>query len=464
MKKLLACAMAVVTFIALNTLPASAVVNETIKVGLRYGSSAMSEANLENDVGSGYEFGYFDSDRNFVALDWTEEEAITMSPSGYGTIQVTVTGTDRVLYESDGDTLGVLPTGRDTATWFRGYRYAGGFEYVLSGGSLTVINVLDLEDYVKGVVPYEMSSDWPLAALEAQAICARTYACRDSKHLSTYGFDVCSGSDCQVYHGLGSSTSYATDRTDQAVDNTAGLKLYYNGSLVQNAVYHASDGGATEDAENVWGSEVPYLQGKEDPYEAQTSIPNYTYTVTYTWEELTWVLQNSGYDIGTVVDAYVSGYTDLGNVDSVTFVDSQGNTLVRTGDNARMAFYSTTLGKNVPSLRFTITGGTGGGSGYAVNGSGTLLSTLEGVSVISGSGTVGQLEGETHTAITSSGSTVLTGASSGGQTASASGITITGTGNGHNVGMSQYGAKAMAELGYTYRDILEFYYTDITIE
>ena len=148
MKKILTCAMAVVTFIALTAFPASAVVNETIKVGLRYGSSAMSEANLENDVGSGYEFGYYDSDRNFVALDWTEETAITMSPSGYGTIQVTITGTGQVLYESDGDTLGVLPTGRDTATWFRGYRYAGGFEYILSGGSLTVINVLDLEDYV----------------------------------------------------------------------------------------------------------------------------------------------------------------------------------------------------------------------------------------------------------------------------------------------------------------------------
>ena len=46
------------------------------------------------------------------------------------------------------------------------------------------------------------------------------------------------------------------------------------------------------DAENVWGTDVPYLRGKEDPYEAQTSIPNYSWTVTYTWDELTWVLQN----------------------------------------------------------------------------------------------------------------------------------------------------------------------------
>ena len=107
------------------------------------------------------------------------------------------------------------------------------------------------------------------------------------------------------------------------------------------------------------------------------------------------MLQNSGYDIGDVVDAYVSEVTDLGNVYSVTFVDSRGKTLVRTGDDARMAFYSTTLGKNVPSLRFTITGGTGGGSSYAVNSASGTLSALDGASVISGSGTVSRLEGRT---------------------------------------------------------------------
>ena len=58
-----------------------------------------------------------------------------------------------------------------------------------------------------------------------------------------------------------------------------------------------------------------------------------------------------------------------------------------------MAFYSTTLGKNVPSLRFTITGGTGGGSSYAVNSASGTLSALDGASVISGSGTVSRLEG-----------------------------------------------------------------------
>ena len=99
--------------------------------------------------------------------------------------------------------------------------------------------------------------------------------------------------DCQVYYGV----STATSATDRAVEETAGECLYYDGELAE-AYYHSSDGGATEDAENVWGTDMPYLQGKEDPYEAQISIPNYSWTVTYTWDELTWVLQNSGYSIG----------------------------------------------------------------------------------------------------------------------------------------------------------------------
>ena len=134
----------IVTFYALGTVSASAVTNDTVKVGLRYGSSVMSSANLENDEGSGYEFGYFEDDRTFVSLGETDETAITMEPAGRDGIQVTITGTDRVLYESREDTLAVMPQGRDPVTWFRGNRYRGGFEYTVSGGGLQVVNVVDL--------------------------------------------------------------------------------------------------------------------------------------------------------------------------------------------------------------------------------------------------------------------------------------------------------------------------------
>ena len=382
--------------------------------------------------------------------------------SGSTGVMVTVTRTTQVLFEFDCGgalNLGVQPDGgsRSAVTWFKGYKYQGGFEYPrVTGGNLNVINVVDLESYVQGVLPYEMSGSWPLEALKAQAVCARTYACYTTKHLASYGFDVCNTTDCQVYNGLNT----ATDLSNQAVEETAGECLWYDGRLVE-AVYHSSDGGATEDAAYVWGSDVGYLKGKKDPYEAMTTIPNYTYTVTYTPAQLTWVLQNSGYSIGTVRDVYISEYTPLGHVYKVTFVDSSGKALTVKGDSARMAFYSTTYSKNVRSLNFTISGGSGGSGSYYINGASNQRSSLEGASVISGSGTVSTLSGNLY-AISGSGTTsALTGSSS----AASSGDTfvITGTGNGHHVGMSQYGAKAMAEQGYDYQDILEFYYTDITI-
>lgn len=457
MKKLLLTMMFVVTFFAVSAISASAVVDDTVKVGLRYGSSVMDSANLENAQGQGYAFGYFDSDRRFVEMDWTDETTITMSPDGWGGITVTVTGTNDVIYTCSDTTLGVMPLDDrgDPITWFKGYRYRGGFEYTCSGGGLQVVNVVDLEDYVKGVIPHEMNGSWPLEALKAQAVCARTFVCRSTKHAS-YGFDVCASIDCQVYNGVSTSTALS----DQAVEETAGECLYYNGQLIE-AVYHSSDGGATEDAKNVWGGDVPYLQGKEDPYESQTTIPNYNYTVTYTPEQLTWVLQASGYSIGDVVDVYVAERSALGNVTKVVFVDSTGKTLTMTGQACSTVFYSTTLGKNVASLRYTISGGSGGGAGYSVNGSATL-STLEGAAVLSGGGSMSTLGDGTYSAVTSSGTVTLDGS---GTASSGSGdlFVITGTGNGHNVGMSQYGAKAMAELGYSYEDILLFYYTGVDL-
>lgn len=554
MKKTLLTTLFVVTFFALTAVSAAAASDDTVKVGLRYGSSALFSANLENAVGSGYEFGYFDDDREFEPLGWTDERTISMTaagdiymntsgtysaapPSGgyrrmgawhveiggfrdfddaqdaawdydggypawidweyvvrvgcYDTrdeaedaaadlgegravkssstgVVVTVTGTTELLFEFDCNgilDLGVLPDGRgdDAVTWFKGYRYAGGFEYArVTGGNISVINVVDLEDYVKGVITSEMSGAWPLEALKAQAVCARTYARRTSKHLSAYGFDVCSGSDCQVYNGVGQTASAASDR---AVEETAGECLYYDGYLVQDPVYHSSNGGATEDVANVWETAKGYLKGKEDPYEAMTSIPNYSWTVTYSASELSWILQQKGYDVGTVQNVYVSEYTPMGNVRKVTF-EGSGGTKTVTGDNCRTIFYSSTYNKSVKSLRFSINGGGPSGSGGVyVNGSGSSLGSLDGVSVISGSGRITSLDGGTFTAITSSGtSTVTAGGGTARPAASNSGsFTITGTGNGHNVGMSQYGAKAMAEQGYDYLDILEFYFTDITV-
>ncbi|WP_241426684.1 SpoIID/LytB domain-containing protein [Dysosmobacter acutus] len=384
-------------------------------------------------------------------------------PSSTG-VTVTVTGTTRILFQFDcygARSLGVQPGGAaNPVTWFKGYRYYGAFEYQrVTGGRINVINVVDLDDYVKGVIPYEMSGDWPLEALKAQAVCARTYGARTTKHLSSYGFDLCGGTDCQVYRG----TASATSNSNRAVEETAGQCLYYNGSYI-DAVYHASDGGATEDAANVWGGDTGYLIGKQDPYEGTISIPNYQYTVSYTPSQLTSILQAKGYSIGTIVNVYVSERTNMGNVCKVTFVDSSGKELTVSREACRTVFYSSTYNKSVRSMRFDIAGGSGGvpSSGCYVNNASNRLSSLSGAYTISGSGTVGRYSDKSAYVITSSGTSRLASPDPS-SVPSGEGFTITGTGNGHNVGMSQYGAKAMAEQGYRCEDILQFYYTGVSI-
>lgn len=372
------------------------------------------------------------------------------------TVTVTITRTARVLFQFDGQGrthLGVLPDSAGAAeavTWFRGNRYRGGFEYRRGGNLLTVVNVVDLEDYVKGVVPYEMSSSWPLEALKAQAVCARTYALRATKHHSA-GFDVCDTTDCQVYKGLGSASTL----TDQAVEETAGICVWYQGKLA-DAVYCSSNGGASESGVNIWGGEAGYLIGKEDPYEALTSIPNYSYSVRYTAAELTAVLQGKGYQIGTVADARVTRFSPTGNVLEVTVTDTAGRTVTVSGGTCRTVFNTT--GKNVRSSRYTINGGDL--VPYPVNGTGETLSSIGGSYVISGDGRVSFYSGGETYVVTADGVRRLEQS-----TGNSRGVfTISGTGFGHNVGMSQYGAKAMAEQGLMYTDILHFYYTDIVLE
>ena len=399
----------------------------------------------------------------------TDDLSVSVVKSSSTGILVTVTRTDEILFEFDCSGIydfGVQPMRQkkkqETETWFRGYKYNGGFSYPrVTGGNLNVVNVVDLESYIKGVVAYEMSSEWPIEALKAQAVCARTFACDSTKHRSSYGFDVCNSNCCQVYQGRGNKTRYPSENSDKAVEKTEGECIYYDGKLAGTAVYHSSNGGATSSSYHVWGGKLGYLQGVEDPYEAEISIPNYEWSVTYSVDELTYILKNKGYSVGTVKNVYISEYTDEGNVYKVTFEGSSGSTTVK-GDTCRTIFSSATYNKSVQSLRYEINGKTKEVK-YYVNGDGETLSTLKDVYVLTADG-LETLEGGTLYVLTESGKETIDGNGSG-KTSSADGkFTISGTGWGHNVGMSQYGAKAMAELGYDYEEILTFYYTDVKIK
>src|SRR5256714_3708841 len=133
-------------------------------------------------------------------------------------------------------------------------------------GSVTVVNVIGLEDYVRGVVPNELS--YPaIEALKAQAIAARTYAVKNRGQFSSEGFDLLPTTRSQVYRGLTSETSL----TSQAVEQTRGVIATYNGEAI-NALYTSTCGGRTEDAENIFNTAIPYLRGRECAAEGKAAF------------------------------------------------------------------------------------------------------------------------------------------------------------------------------------------------
>jgi len=322
---------------------------KTVRVGLRWSSNALSTANLENSVGSGYQFGYYDSDRNFHEEASTTETRLTMQPFGSGTgviVYSTDTGAAIYYHTDSSQNLAIRPVSSSgkAVTWFKGNTYYGDFEYFRRQGEnrLTVIGVLPLDDYVKGVVPYEVSASWPLEAQKAQAVCARTYVVHYIKNYPTrwaqYNFDVTNDTYCQAYGG----TQRADSNSNAAVDQTAGEVLTYDGKVC-SAVYASSFGGGSENSENVWGSVTPYLRGVIDPYEqaAAKENSNSTWTSVFTPAQL-------GAKVGLGEIAGVEPtYSSTNNCIKLVLTDTSGRSKTIEQDNCR-----TTLG--VSNIHYTI--------------------------------------------------------------------------------------------------------------
>jgi hypothetical protein len=142
--------------------------------------------------------------------------------------------------------------------------YEGDLHISVVDGALRLLLTIGLEEYTKGVVPYEMSDSFPLEALKAQAVAARTYAARKSVINADQAYDVVDNTDDQVYRGRREEYVNAT----QAVDETAGVCGFFGGALAM-CYYSASNGGQTELASHVWGAETEdgYLDIRDDPYD-----------------------------------------------------------------------------------------------------------------------------------------------------------------------------------------------------
>ncbi|MFB2647018.1 SpoIID/LytB domain-containing protein [Raphidiopsis sp. BLCC-F218] len=123
-------------------------------------------------------------------------------------------------------------------------------------GSYSLVNLVGVETYLRGVLPYEIGTKAPEAALEAQAIIARTYALRNIHRFAVDNYQLCADTHCQVYDGLNG----ATKKTDQAIASTRGQVLTYKNELV-DALYSSTTGGVTAYFSDVWnGEDRPYLR------------------------------------------------------------------------------------------------------------------------------------------------------------------------------------------------------------
>lgn len=249
-----------------------------------------------------------------------------------------------------------------------GRPYRGAFELRrTAAGRLTVVNLVDLEEYVYGVIKGEIDPRWPQAAVRAQAVAARTLAVQrmltreGSPARADAGFDLPATTDAQVYLGAAAEDPAAT----AAVDATRGIILTYDGRPIF-AAYHSNSGGHTEDSENVWGTPYPYLRGVPDPYALEA--PGVMWSAVLPLTAIEGDLRRGGTDVAALDDVAPGRVTPWGRVVTVVLRGADGRTLEINANRFRLLVGASVL----RSTMFSVTregaaaGFTGRGSGHGV--------------------------------------------------------------------------------------------------
>ena len=293
--------------------------------------------------------------------------------------------------------------------------YPGDIEFIAKGGNVQIIVHVYMEDYMLGVLPYEMDNSFPLEALKAQAVAARTYALKKmSAQAATY--DVVDTTSDQVYNGTPSGNA----RCAQAVQETSNIVGTVNGEYMAS-YYTASNGGQTESVKNAWGSgSYGYLQVKDDPYDLRNGA-SIAKSVTF--------YRNGTTSVSALTELLRTEAAMLVGADSVQITAINGVTLAEPKYPEPSRVYKKVL------VNLTL-------SGY-----GDVTVTLDYFSQVEGlcSLSINVLKNETLTV-----------------TEAVGGYKLTARRFGHGVGMSQRGAQQMANEGFTYDQILEFYYPGLT--
>jgi stage II sporulation protein D len=218
-----------------------------------------------------------------------------------------------------------------------GKSYRGLFEFFPAEKGVLVVNEMPIEEYLVGLINCEISSLWPVEAVKAQAVIARSYAIyqKDARRNALYHLE--SSTLDQVYDGVDIEDSRAV----RAVEDTKGEVLAFGSDVIQ-AFYHSNCGGHTEAAANVWGAEVPYLQGVECRYCLNT--PSARWELSLPLKKVESLLKNSGYQVsglkevrtgrlnrsGRVVDMSLSTAKGVVTISAVNFRKALGYTVIKS--------------------------------------------------------------------------------------------------------------------------------------
>lgn len=333
-------------------------------------------------------------------------------------------------------------------------QYRDYITFAKNGDKLTTINYVELENYLRGVVPKEMpASTFHIEALKAQAVATRTYTIRNINKHSSEGANLCDSTHCQEYGGIAGEHS----RTNQAVEETKGMIITYGGKPI-DAAYHSNSGGYTDNAHEIWGSsKTAYLVAVKDVYSENQS--GYIWEKTFSADDLSNRLKTKGHDVGNLIDIQIVSKTEGGRAKQVKIIGTKGEKTI-TGEQFRSAVGST----EIRSTLFTTIKKEGSYSNetsvYVIGGDSITRSVkLKDVYMIDSSGKISKA-GDTVYAITKDG---IQKVNNGGTTTDLK-FTFNGKGYGHGIGMSQYGANKMATEGKKYEDILKFYYTGVKVE
>jgi stage II sporulation protein D len=219
---------------------------------------------------------------------------------------------------------------------------SGVLQVMVRGKGLALLNQVDLEEYVKGVVPAEMHAGWHPEALKVQAVVARTYALYQRLANRERDYDVAASTQDQVYRGR----QGLDQRVQQAVEATRGLVLTYGGGPIL-AAFSSTAAGPTEDAMNVWSKDLPYLKGVDCPFDVNS--PYYQWRASFKLQDLEDRLRREGVVIGPIATLTPFAYSQAGRVTKVRLLHAWGELILRGEDLRRLVGYTV-----IPSTQFEV--------------------------------------------------------------------------------------------------------------